>query len=104
MDAHECIYLSRRTCLSFKAENGILPPFPIQLTFFAKSVEKMLWASRLLTFDFKFSPPIVDKDLAFIIKFQKRLSISYKIQYYSLMEAQIIQKNIYARNKFHPLH
>ena len=30
---------------------------------------------------------------------KKRLNISYKIQYCSLLEAQIIQNNIYARNK-----
>ena len=66
-----CMYIPVKTCFSFKAENGILPPFPTQLTFFAKSVEKM-WASNLLTFAFKFSPPIVDKDLTFIIKFQRK--------------------------------
>ena len=65
------MYIPVKPCLSFKAENGILPPFPTQLTFFAKSVEKM-WASNLLTFAFKFSPPIVDKDLTFIIKFQRK--------------------------------
>ena len=63
-----CMYIPVKTCLSFKAENGILPPFPTQFTFFAKSVEKM-WASNLLTFAFKFSPPIVD---TFIIKFQRK--------------------------------
>ena len=67
MGAHACTYLSR-PALALRQKMEFCNPFPTQLTFFAKSVEKM-WASNLLTFAFKFSPPIVD---TFIIKFQRK--------------------------------